>query len=87
MEQIEEYELFGAQWKKEVCKLPKMRIIEMAATLGKERDKLQMAFPTEIHATYDTKDGEILCAFVDKEQCEKEAIESGCGMQTFRLIK
>lgn len=44
------------------------------------------SFPSEIHVTYDRSDGEIFCAFIDKEQCKQEAEESGCGMQTVRLI-
>ena len=40
----------------------------------------------KIYATYDTSDGEVLCAFVDKDQCEREAKECGCGMQTIRLV-
>ena len=40
----------------------------------------------EIHLTYDKRDGEVFCAFVDKERCEREANESGCGMQSTRLI-
>lgn len=40
----------------------------------------------EIYVTYDKSDGEIFCAFVDKEQCKREAEESGCGMQSVRLV-
>jgi len=42
--------------------------------------------PLEIYVTYDRSDGEILCAFIDKEQCKREAEECGCGMQTVRLV-
>jgi len=41
---------------------------------------------SEIYVTYDKSDGEIFCAFTDKEQCKLEAEESGCGMQTVRLV-
>ena len=44
------------------------------------------SLPAEIYVTYDTHDGEVLCAFVDKEQCKREAEECGCGMQTVRLV-
>lgn len=42
--------------------------------------------PSEIYVTYDRKDGEIFCAFVNKLQCENEAEECGCGMQIVRFI-
>lgn len=41
---------------------------------------------SEIYLTYDRCDGEVFCAFDDKEQCEREAKESGCGMQTVILV-
>lgn len=44
------------------------------------------SLPSEIYVTYDKSDGEIFCAFIDKEQCKCEAEESGCGMQTVRLV-
>lgn len=44
------------------------------------------SLPTEIYLTYDISDGEVFCAFVDKEQCKREAEESGCGMRTVRLV-
>ena len=44
------------------------------------------SLPSEIYLTYDRSDGEVFCAFVDKEQCKREAEESGCGMQTVRLV-
>lgn len=44
------------------------------------------SLPSEIYATYDRCDGEIFCAFVDKEQCKREAEESGCGMKTVQLV-
>jgi hypothetical protein len=44
------------------------------------------SLPLEIYVTYDRSDGEIFCAFIDKEQCKREAEESGCGMQTVRLV-
>lgn len=44
------------------------------------------SLPSEIYLTYDRSDGEVLCAFVDKEQCKREAEECGCGMQTVRLV-
>ncbi len=46
-----------------------------------------MELPKEIYITYDESDGEVFCAFVSKEQCEAEAKECGCGMQTVRLVK
>jgi hypothetical protein len=44
------------------------------------------SLPSEIYLTYDECDGDVFCAFINKEQCKKEAEESGCGMQTVRLI-
>jgi hypothetical protein len=44
------------------------------------------SLPLEIYVTYDRSDGEIFCAFIDKEQCKREAEECGCGMQTVRLV-
>ena len=44
------------------------------------------SLPLEIYVTYDRRDGEVFCAFIDKEQCKREAQESGCGMQTVRLV-
>lgn len=44
------------------------------------------SIPSEIYVTYDENDGEVFCAFTDIEQCKREAEESGCGMQTTRLI-
>ena len=44
------------------------------------------SLPSEIYVTYDKNDGEIFCSFVDKEKCKREAEESGCGMQTVRLV-
>jgi hypothetical protein len=44
------------------------------------------SLPSEIYLTYDRSDGEVACAFVDKEECEREAMECGCGMQTVRLV-
>jgi len=41
----------------------------------------------EIYLTYDEMDGQVFCAFFDKEQCEREAEECGCGMQTVRLVR
>jgi hypothetical protein len=43
-------------------------------------------FPSEIHLTYDSHDGKIFCAFVNKEKCEQDAKESGCTMKTVNLI-
>ena len=44
------------------------------------------SLPLEIYVTYDEGDGEVFCAFIDKEQCKREAKECGCGMQTVRLV-
>lgn len=44
------------------------------------------SLPSEIYVTYDKSDGEVFCAFVDKEQCKREAEECGCGMKTVRLV-
>lgn len=35
------YQPFGEEWKKEINKLPKAAIIEMAAQLGQEKDKIE----------------------------------------------
>jgi hypothetical protein len=35
------------------------------------------SLPLEIYVTYDRSDGEIFCAFIDKEQCKREAEECG----------
>lgn len=39
-----------------------------------------------IYLACDEGDGEVLCAFTDENQCKSEVIESGCGMQTVRLV-
>ncbi|AGO48379.1 hypothetical protein Phi10:1_gp038 [Cellulophaga phage phi10:1] len=49
--------------------------------------RVSKSLPDEIYATYDKKDGEIFCAFTSKDRCEIEKEESGCGMQTVRLVK
>lgn len=48
--------------------------------------RVSVSLPSEVYATYDITDGEVFCAFVSKKQCEKEADECGCGMQTIRLV-
>ena len=47
--------------------------------------KQQAIEPTEIYITYDSSDGEVFCAFTDKERCETEANESGCSMKAINL--
>ena len=59
-----------------------LKQIEQAKEMEKQQ---QGCSEEEIYITYDKSDGEILCAFVDKEECEREAEESGCGMQTVIL--
>ena len=50
-------------------------------------DSVSKSLPDEIYATYDKRDGEVFCAFTSKDRCKIEQEESGCGMQTIRLVK
>lgn len=40
---------------------------------------------SEIYVTYDESDGEVFCAFDDKERAEFEKNECGCGLQIIIL--
>lgn len=40
---------------------------------------------SKIYATTDESDGEIFCAFDNKERAELEQKECGCGLQTIKL--
>jgi len=42
--------------------------------------------PKEIYVTYDKSDGEVFCAYTSKEQCEYDAKDGGCAMQSVILI-
>ena len=42
----QEYELFGEEWQKEVSKLTKARIIEIAVSIGKAKNKLETELKT-----------------------------------------
>lgn len=57
------------------------QLMEEYASLTPNKEKT-----AEVYVTYDKSDGEVFCAFISKEQCEKEAKECGCGMQTIRLV-
>lgn len=73
------FNIYGLEMN-EICRMFEKEFRELRESNSKN------SIPKLIYATFDETDGEIFCAFTDKEQCKKEAEESGCGMQTIRLI-
>jgi len=75
-----------AGWKDGSYYVQREAFIEACEWMQSQQPDVSGSLPAEIYVTYDTHDGEVLCAFVDKEQCKREAEECGCGMQTVRLV-
>ena len=51
-----------------------------------KNNKKKYNLPPVVYVAYDQIDGEVFCAYIDKDQCERDAKDSGCGVQTVMVV-